>query len=188
LSCQWHNAPLWQSAGFSTTYELRFGSCNLLGYYAASSDNSLPTFRDNISVPSSGVKNPRTTACFYLIKNATYGALWHETGLATFTQRSGSLLLHPSFSWKAYTRQATVPFAGEFDPQNFKRTFATAGIDVICCHSQRNTSLKVTRWPTDPLTLVHANGNRRLFLVLVMKNCSEVQWRLLSERNVSQIH
>jgi hypothetical protein len=28
----------------------------LLGYYAASSGNFLPTFRDNISVPSSGVK------------------------------------------------------------------------------------------------------------------------------------
>jgi len=31
----------------------------LLGYYAASSDNFLPTFRDNLSVPSSGVKNPK---------------------------------------------------------------------------------------------------------------------------------
>jgi len=28
----------------------------LLGYYVASSGNSLPTFRDNLSVPSSGVK------------------------------------------------------------------------------------------------------------------------------------
>jgi hypothetical protein len=31
--------------------------CALLGYYAASCDNCLPTFRDNISVPSSRVKN-----------------------------------------------------------------------------------------------------------------------------------
>jgi uracil phosphoribosyltransferase len=30
--------------------------CALLGYYAASSDNHLPTFQDNVSVPSSGVK------------------------------------------------------------------------------------------------------------------------------------
>ena len=30
----------------------------LLGYYAASSGNFLPTFRDNLSVPSSKVKNP----------------------------------------------------------------------------------------------------------------------------------
>jgi len=28
----------------------------LLGYYAASNDNFLPTFRDNISAPPSGVK------------------------------------------------------------------------------------------------------------------------------------
>ena len=32
-------------------------NCPLLGYYAASSGNFLPTFRDNLSIPSSGVKN-----------------------------------------------------------------------------------------------------------------------------------
>ena len=32
-------------------------NCNLLGHYAASSGNSLPTFRHNLSVPSSGLKN-----------------------------------------------------------------------------------------------------------------------------------
>ena len=31
-------------------------NCALLGFYAASSGNSLPTFRDNLSVPSSKVK------------------------------------------------------------------------------------------------------------------------------------
>ena len=31
--------------------------CALLGYYAAYSDNSLPTFRDNLSVPFSRVMN-----------------------------------------------------------------------------------------------------------------------------------
>jgi len=33
--------------------------CALLGYCAASSGNSLPTFRDNLPVPSSSAKNPR---------------------------------------------------------------------------------------------------------------------------------
>ena len=32
-------------------------NCALLGYYAASSGNFLPTFRDNLSVPSPGAKN-----------------------------------------------------------------------------------------------------------------------------------
>ena len=31
--------------------------CAILGYYAASSGNFLPMFRDSLSVPSSGVKN-----------------------------------------------------------------------------------------------------------------------------------
>ena len=32
-------------------------NCDLLGYYAASSGNFLPLFRDNLSVPSSGITN-----------------------------------------------------------------------------------------------------------------------------------
>jgi hypothetical protein len=32
--------------------------CALLGYYAASCGNCLPTFRDNVSVPSSRVNSP----------------------------------------------------------------------------------------------------------------------------------
>ena len=31
--------------------------CPILGYYAAGSDNFLPTFRDNLSAPSSTVRN-----------------------------------------------------------------------------------------------------------------------------------
>jgi len=34
-------------------------NCALLGYYAASSGNFLPTFRNNLSFPSSGFKNPK---------------------------------------------------------------------------------------------------------------------------------
>jgi hypothetical protein len=33
-------------------------NCFLLGHYAASNSNSLPTYLDNLSVPSSKVKNP----------------------------------------------------------------------------------------------------------------------------------
>jgi hypothetical protein len=33
--------------------------CDLLGYNAASSGNTLPTFRDNVSVPSSRVKKSK---------------------------------------------------------------------------------------------------------------------------------
>jgi len=35
------------------------GNCTLLSYYIASSGNFLPTFWDNLLVPSSGVKNPK---------------------------------------------------------------------------------------------------------------------------------
>jgi len=35
-------------------------NCALLCHYAASSGNSLPTFRDNLSVPSSRLENRRS--------------------------------------------------------------------------------------------------------------------------------
>jgi len=38
---------------------MSYKNCALFRYYAASSDNFLLTFRDNLSVPSSGVKNPK---------------------------------------------------------------------------------------------------------------------------------
>jgi len=38
-------------------------NCALLGYYAASGGNFLPTFWDNLSAPSSGVKN------YYSLRN-----------------------------------------------------------------------------------------------------------------------
>jgi hypothetical protein len=34
-------------------------NCALVGYYAASGGSFLPTFRDNLTVPSSWVKNPK---------------------------------------------------------------------------------------------------------------------------------
>ena len=40
--------------------------CAFLGYYTASSGNFLPTFRYNLSVPSSGVKNPKPTRALFI--------------------------------------------------------------------------------------------------------------------------
>jgi hypothetical protein len=47
--------------------------CPLLGYNAASSGNSLQTFRDNVSVPSSKVKNSKkgTFLDFLALENGT---------------------------------------------------------------------------------------------------------------------
>jgi hypothetical protein len=63
-----HYTPLGLDASGSTTSRLDVISgfrrdadeiCSLLGYNAASSGNFLPTFRDNVSVPSSRVKKSR---------------------------------------------------------------------------------------------------------------------------------
>jgi hypothetical protein len=48
-------------------------SCALLGFYTASSDNFLPTFRDNLSVPCTGFKNPKL--------NSHYSVFWRKPGL-----------------------------------------------------------------------------------------------------------
>jgi hypothetical protein len=46
-------SALWVSSDF----RLKVDICALLRYYAVYSDNSLPTFRDNLPAPSSRVKN-----------------------------------------------------------------------------------------------------------------------------------
>jgi hypothetical protein len=52
-------------------------NCALLCYYAVSGGNSLPTFRDNLSVPSSEFKNPKSvkitsTRCAITQKSAVH--------------------------------------------------------------------------------------------------------------------
>jgi len=42
---------------FNTAYLIQ--NCALLGYYTANSGNFLPTFLDNLLVPSSGIKNKK---------------------------------------------------------------------------------------------------------------------------------
>jgi hypothetical protein len=54
------------------------GICGLLYYYTASYDNCLPTFRDNVSVPSS-----------FLL-----GLLTREDGNDTFSRKVGKQLPH----------------------------------------------------------------------------------------------
>jgi hypothetical protein len=44
-------------------------NCAILGCYAASGGNFLRTFRDNLSVPSSGVKNPTEDGTNRLSRN-----------------------------------------------------------------------------------------------------------------------
>jgi hypothetical protein len=48
-------------------------NCVLAGYYAASSGNFLSTFRDNLPVPYSRVKNPRRTVDFLPYADGTDG-------------------------------------------------------------------------------------------------------------------
>jgi hypothetical protein len=45
--------------------------CALLGHYAASSGNSIPTFRDNLSVPPSRVKKSKKRIHFLNLEDVT---------------------------------------------------------------------------------------------------------------------
>jgi hypothetical protein len=58
--------------------------CGLLGYYAASCGNCLPTFRDKVSVPSSWVKSP----------NREGKLLTREDGTDTLSRNIGKQLPH----------------------------------------------------------------------------------------------
>jgi hypothetical protein len=60
--------------------------CSLLGYYTASCDNCLPTFRDNLSVPSSRVKSPSRSER----KPATYNIDSGKCGGVAISRRDDS--------------------------------------------------------------------------------------------------
>jgi hypothetical protein len=69
--CSWAHsvgtAPIWKWGAQGEISGVRREvdeNCDLLGYYAVSSGNFLPTFRDNLSVPSSGVNNPKMILSF----------------------------------------------------------------------------------------------------------------------------
>jgi hypothetical protein len=47
-------------------------NCAVLGYYAAYSCNSLPTFRDNLSVPPSGFKKSKETLKSAVLHSGTH--------------------------------------------------------------------------------------------------------------------
>ena len=52
-------------------------NCALLGYYAASSGNFLPTFRDNLLVPSSAVKKARPLRIEPVGRPRTWASNYH---------------------------------------------------------------------------------------------------------------
>jgi hypothetical protein len=64
---------------------LRNENCSLLGYFAESSGNFFPTFRDNLSFPSSGFKNPK-----FLILD--FGFLNPEDGTERLSRKVGKKL------------------------------------------------------------------------------------------------
>ena len=72
-------------------------NCALLGYYSAGSGNFLPTFRDNLWVPSSGVKNPLRN-----IRRAQFSMWSLGTHARTRAHTDGS----HTFSWYSFSHFA----------------------------------------------------------------------------------
>jgi hypothetical protein len=75
---------------------MKHENCALPGYYAASSGNVLPTFRDNLSVPSSWVKN--------LLKIGPIGCFETSVRNQHYSQRNNaedsSVIYFASEAWK----------------------------------------------------------------------------------------
>jgi len=103
-----HLSQFWarwiQSKPFNTA-SLRLEFCALLRYYAARSVNSLSTFRENLSLPSSRLKNPRNRSirCFTLLSCLFLG-------LASCSFPSG-------FTIKTLTPPPKVPYTHASDPR-----------------------------------------------------------------------
>jgi hypothetical protein len=72
------------------TQQKNFEICSLLRYYAASSGNPIPTFRDNVSVPSSRVKKSRSLFFYFF----SLDFLTFEDVTDTFSRNVGKGLPH----------------------------------------------------------------------------------------------
>jgi hypothetical protein len=70
-------------------------NCALLGYYAASSGDVLSTFRDNLSVPFSGVKNPKKTGPI----SCTETSARNTTNGCIMRQKSAVLIYFAAEDW-----------------------------------------------------------------------------------------
>ena len=60
--------------------KLQSENCALLGYYAAGSGNFLSTYGDNLSVPSSGFKNPEDRSFHLLLSGSLKSRKWQSVG------------------------------------------------------------------------------------------------------------
>ena len=70
--CPFSERALTNGVGTSENEKKReHQNCALLDDYAARSDNSLPTFRDKLSVPSSGFKNQNPSFGLLSLENVT---------------------------------------------------------------------------------------------------------------------
>jgi len=65
-------------------------NCALLGYYGARSGNFLPKFRDNLSVPSSRIKNPKRNS----VRNCHFSRSNNSDERSSHLLRGGSLKSH----------------------------------------------------------------------------------------------
>ena len=82
-------------------------NCTLMGYYAPSSGNFLQTFRDNLSIPSSRVKNPkRETAKPSQMKPKCWQThWWSRLVLGRIAGRTPSL--HHALAFALHLRKIT---------------------------------------------------------------------------------
>ena len=69
-------SPLVQNPGLTSLNLPTDQTCVLLGCYAASSGNFLPTFREDIALPFSLVKNPKEKNYWYHVQGSTIPWTW----------------------------------------------------------------------------------------------------------------
>ena len=76
------------------------GNCACMVYYAASSGNFLLMFRDNLSVPSSGFKNPRFSLCNKPRREKFSATLWQKPEIMQSSYMFGHISWPSSGSYK----------------------------------------------------------------------------------------
>ena len=130
---------------FTDCLKSEYLNCALLGYYAASRGNFLPTCRDNLTVSSSWFKNPKRLILFgfslrnnpeerssQLLRGRSLKSRWMSFALLwTWSDSCSGWFIPSKIIQRTYYTKAVVPSAGVQKEISFSARIRTPALQLM---------------------------------------------------------
>jgi len=111
-------------------------NCAFVGHYAASSGNSLPTFRDNLSVPSSGVKD---IPGYYSLRNNSEEHRSHANALKQHGKKYQYVTVQLTCTILVISWMSITPFPSTSYIRNAHFNFSSGVPEDVTSMANRNS-------------------------------------------------